>query len=115
MFNEIKNFIIGYSAMSEMFCVLPPMSTLAWPTSPRSVIEVSSLATLTLWSKTRLQEFPERLSLMLSLTEHFQTQLNDECSCHTHHWSAVQSFETIRAAGGLVHQANSALDFEVFD
>ena len=52
---------------------------------------------------------------MLSLTEHFQTQLNDECCCHTHHWSTVQPYETVRAAGGLVHQANSALDFAVFD
>ena len=52
---------------------------------------------------------------MLSLTEHVQTQLNDECSCHTHHWSTVQSLESVRAAGGLVRRANSALDFAVFD
>ena len=64
----------------------------------------------------RLQEFPEWLSMMP--TEHFQTRLNYECSCNIHHWYTVywvQSYETIRAADGLVHRANSALDLVVFE
>ena len=81
MFNEINDFIIGYSAMFRdvLRLAADEYIGLAYIT-PKPLRSAR-------WQRLRcggsmLQEFPEQLSLMLSLTEHFQTQLNDECSCH---------------------------------